>query len=127
MAKRIVSTPPELTRLQRLTDEEDRLILNYRLLWDSGRKLFSNVISKTVAQNTVAESGNVTALRGTFNGPDDGAGEPTSLQRLTGRESELMCAYRVMCDETKGIMDDLFSRYLEGETSLSENVISIRR
>lgn len=90
------------------------------------RRLFSDVFSKTVAQNTEVEFGNVTELL-VFNEPDDEAGEPTSLQRLIEKGSALMYAYRVMCDETKEMMDILFSKYLMDDKPHSDNVASLWR
>lgn len=125
MAKRI--TPSELTRLQRLTRDEDSVICNYRLLDESGRKLIAGTLTRVIAgQVNEAQGCNVTPLR--FNEPDDDSdGEPTSLQRLSSIESDLMRAYRVMDSETKEAVGCLFSSYLEDDKPQSDNVVSIRR
>lgn len=127
MAKRIVATPPELTRLQRLTSDEDSVICNYRLLRVGCKELIAGIIKKVIADNaSEAQASNVTSLR-YFESDDDGAGEPTTLQRLIRRESNLMYAYRVMDAQTKEAMDCMFSLYMTDAEPRGENVVSIRR
>lgn len=126
MAKRIVSTQPVITRLQRLTDAEDRLICNYRLLEASGRRLISEIISKSATQSYTVESGNVTELRGAIKRPESER-EPARLELLTGRESDMVNTYRVMDPDTKEALYYMFSSYPYSEESGDENVVSIRR
>lgn len=127
------TTKLEPIRLQRLTETEDSVICNYRLLDKSGRKLIAGTLARVIAsQVSEAQGCNVTPLRG-FNEPDYyGGGEPTSLQRLSGMESDLMHAYRVMDSETKEAVGYLFSSYLESSyledgAPCGGNVVSIRR
>lgn len=126
MAKRIVSTQPVITRLQRLTDAEDRLICNYRLLGASGRRLISAVISDTTThtQAAWAEPGNVTELRGAIKRPESEP-EPARLELLTGRESDMVNTYRVMDPETKEMV--YYTFYLYSKDSGDDNVVSLRR
>lgn len=128
MPKRILPTAPELTRLQRLTDAENSLMSNYRLLGAQGRKLIADIIARVIA-DTVSEAQdcNVTALGAAFNVPEnDGAGEPTRLHRMTVRELHLVHAYRVMCEEEKSAMDYMFKQYLIEDQPRGDNVVSIR-
>lgn len=125
MAKRIVSTQPVITRLQRLTDAEDRLICNYRLLEASGRRLVSEIISKSATQSYTVESGNVTELRGAIKRPESER-EPARLELLTGRESDMVNTFRVLDPETKEMIYHMFYLYSVDNPGC-DNVVSIRR
>lgn len=133
MATRILPSTPGLTRLHRLTDAEIDLICNYRLLEWSGRRLIADTISRVIAGSVSqceTQDGKITALRDAFTPTENDCeddGEPTSLHRMTHKESGLMCAYRVMDEETKSATDYMFSQYLMDEEPHGGNVVSIHR